>query len=317
MIILEFSGKSIPERQIKEFLGKFRTVSYIFAANIANPMKRYVLAALILLVPVIVSAQAQINTKKVKIEDFTEKTTKVVLTGNLFFDTAFKDEIRAGWKISPFEFCTLDEFERIKTDDEYYFLMVVKGQFRKESSPGIEMLSVMKGGEAASKGLNHMLDVVTMPIMSAENPSGREFVFLPALLDILQEHILHSMEKDIVAYSGLANYTMNLSRSDDMDIVFAEDDLAEGMAEEIGKLHSRYGISVVGTDDADEMMINHKPNTLVSFTVCPADAGSGSYCYKMLVNAETHELYYYRKHRITKRFGPGFLMEDISRIISR
>ena len=280
-------------------------------------MKRFVLAALALLVPVILSAQAQINTKKTKIEDFTEKTTKIVLTGNLFFDAAFKDEIRSRWRISPFEFCTLQEFEKIRTDDEYYFLMVVKGQFRKESEPGLAMLSVMKGGAAAAKGLDRMLDVVTVPVMSAEDPDGREFVFLPALLDIVQEHILLSMEKDIAAYSGLANYTMNLSRSDDMDIVFAEDDLADGMKEELVKLHPRHGISVTDTDEADRMMTDRRPGTLISYTVSPADAKPGSYCYKMLIDAETHELFYYRKHRITKRFGPGFLLEDISRIVSR
>ena len=51
-------------------------------------MKKFLILALAIMIPVTMSAQAQINTKKVKIEDFTEKTTKVVLTGNIFFMTA-------------------------------------------------------------------------------------------------------------------------------------------------------------------------------------------------------------------------------------
>ena len=68
-------------------------------------MKKIILAAVSVLVPVIMSAQAQINTKKEKIEDFTEKTTKVVLTGNMFFDQTFMEEVQNRWRISPFEFC--------------------------------------------------------------------------------------------------------------------------------------------------------------------------------------------------------------------
>lgn len=279
--------------------------------------KRIVIFIAAALMPLLASAQAQIDTKKMKIEDFTEKTTKVVLTGNLFFDQVFKDEIQNRWRISPFEFCSMAEFEKIKTDDSYYFLMMVKEQFRKESEPGLAVLSVMKGGEAASRGLNRMLDVVTVPLMSAENPSGREFVLLPALIDILQEHILLSMERDIAAYSGLSNYTMNLSRSEGMKIVFAEDDLSDAITEKVRKVYFRNGIEVMDTDSADELMMSHTPETLVSFTVYPSDWKKGSYCYKMLIDAATHELYYYRRHKLSAKFGPGFLLEDINRIATR
>ena len=42
--------------------------------------------AVALLLPLMVWGQAQIDTKKMKISDFTEKITKVVLTGNQFHD---------------------------------------------------------------------------------------------------------------------------------------------------------------------------------------------------------------------------------------
>ena len=47
------------------------------------------------LLPVLAWGQAQINTKKVKIGDFTQKITKVVLSGNEFMDSALKDEVTA------------------------------------------------------------------------------------------------------------------------------------------------------------------------------------------------------------------------------
>lgn len=280
-------------------------------------MKKFLILALAIMIPVTMSAQAQINTKKVKIEDFTEKTTKVVLTGNIFFDQSLKDEVQNRWRISPFEFCTLKEFEDLKTDDSYYFLMTVKGRFKKESRPGLTMLSVMKGGAAAEKGISKMLDVVTVPVMATDDPSGREFVFLPALLDIIQEHILRSMETDVAGYSGLSSFNMNMNEADRKDIIIAADDLAPGMSEEELESFEADGIYVTDTDIADEMMMEHTPNAVVSFTVYPSDRGRGSFCYKMLIDAQTHKLYYFRRHKLSKRAGAGFLPEDLYRIAGR
>lgn len=295
----------------------FKKEKYTCILYKTRDMKKFLILALAIMIPVAMSAQAQINTKKVKIEDFTEKTTKVVLTGNIFFDQSLKDEVQNRWRISPFEFCTLKEFEELKTDDSYYFLMTVKGRFKKESRPGLTMLSVMKGGAAAEKGISKMLDVVTVPVMATDDPSGREFVFLPALLDIIQEHILRSMETDVAGYSGLSSFNMNMNEADRKDIIIAADDLAPGMSEEELESFEADGIYVTDTDIADEMVMEHTPNAVVSFTVYPSDRSRGSFCYKMLIDAQTHKLYYFRRHKLSKRAGAGFLPEDLYRIAGR
>ena len=111
-----------------------------------------------------------------------------MLTGNDFYDLALRDEIAAGWTLSPYEFCTLEEFNSLKYNDEYYFLITADGKFKKENEPGLTFLTLIKGGKGASEGINKMLEVVSLPIASAENPSGREFVFMPAII-ILQKTI--------------------------------------------------------------------------------------------------------------------------------
>ena len=94
-------------------------------------MKKLLIIIAALIMPLIAGAQAQINTKKMKIGDFTEKVTKVVLTGRGFYDAALKNEVAANWRVSPYEFCTLEEFEKLKYYDDYYFLITVSGQFKK------------------------------------------------------------------------------------------------------------------------------------------------------------------------------------------
>lgn len=277
-------------------------------------MKRIIVATAALLLSLVTWGQAQIDTKKVKISDFTQKITKVVLTGNMFYDGSLKSEIAAKWHVSPFEFCSMQEYEALKGDDNYYFLLTVQGQFRKESEPGLTFLSLVKGGKNAAEGIDEMLEIVSFPLASAEEPSGREYVFLPAVLDIIQNYALDSMENDINAYTGLPNYTMNITKSGDMTIVFSEKDLSGEVTPQVRNQCFDEKVLVLEEEEADEYMSPEKSSTLVSYVVAPTSGKAGSYCYKMLIEPQTNTLYYFRKHKITKKAGPGFLAEDIRRI---
>lgn len=280
-------------------------------------MKRIFVLAAVVLMPMLMHAQAQITTKKMKLEDFPEKVTKVVLSGNMFFDGAFEDAVKNRWVISPFEFCTKEEFEALKGKEDYYFLMTVLGQFRKETEPGLEMLSLVKGGKGSDLSLDKMLEVVTIPVCSAEYPSGREIVYFPALIDIIQEHVQASMKRDLNAYGGLETNSANLDLSRKKRVVIADSDISLSVSPEQLQMLDRNDIEIVPEEEADALMEAGAANTLVSYTVTPHDAGAGSFCYKMLIDARTHKLYYYRKHRISKNAAPGFLPEDLAKIARR
>jgi hypothetical protein len=277
-------------------------------------MRKAIIFIISLILPLAAGAQAQIDTKKVKISDFTQKVTKVVLNGNDFFDITFQEEISARWRISPYEFCTLEEFEQLKGNDNYYFLMATYGQFRKETAPGLQFLTLVKGGKGADKGIAAMLEIVSLPFASAEYPSGRELVFLPAFLDIIQNHTLASMENDYNGYGGLASNNISLNKTDDMEIVLSEDDLNDQVSLEQKSKAEEKGVIITDEDDADQYMLDNVPGTLVSYVAVPSEPVFGSFCYKMLIDAQTHKLYYFKRHRIGKKAGAGFLPEDIDRI---
>lgn len=278
-------------------------------------MKKALAIMISVLLPALAWGQAQINTKKVKIGDFTQKTTKVVLSGNEFMDSVLKDEVTARWRISPYEFCTLEEFNGMKSSDEYYFLIITNGQFKKDQSPTLQFLTLVKGGKGSEKGIGGMLEVVSMPIAAAQFPSGREIVFLPAFIDIMQGYTLDSMEKDSKAYGGLGNYSTGISNSGSMRIIFSAEDLAVS-PEFIEKAESEFGdkFEIAEEEDVDKLMLENAENAIVSYVVAPFEPKNGAYCYKMLINAQTHQLYYYKRHRISDKAGAGFLEADLERI---
>lgn len=279
-------------------------------------MKRLVVFIAAVLLPILGFAQAQITTKKAKIGDFTQKITKVVLTDNIFYDSILQDEIALRWRISPYEFCTLEEFEELKGNDEYYFLLTVNRKFNKETTPGLKFLTLVKGGGKADKGIGSMLEIVSLPIGSADASAGREADFFPAFLDIIQNFTLEAMEKDISGYAGLSNYTLNLPGCKDMLIAFSEGDISEEITESVIKEHFDRRMTVSSEEITNKLMNDPDVNIVISYVAAPTDAKIGSYCYKMLIHNQHHKVYYFRKHKISKKLGVGFLAEDIKRIAS-
>ena len=266
------------------------------------------------MLPILASGQAQITTKKAKIADFPNKVTKVVLPGNAFYDGAFQEVISSRWRVSPFEFCSLNEFDKLKGSDQYYFMMLTQGQFKNENEPGLQFITLIKGGADAAKGIDSMLEVVTVPFAAADFPSGRELIYLPALIDIIQNYTMSSIEKDFSNLGGLSAYATNLTKANKMEIVFAEDDLSDEITEADKAAMAEKNIRITDSEEVDALADGKGSNTLVSYTVAPEEPVAGSFCYKMLIDTNTHELYYFRKHKISKKLSKGFLSEDIKRI---
>ena len=256
--------------------------------------------------------QAQITTRREKLKDFTSKTTKVVLTGDEFLDEAVKESVAATWTVSPYEFCSNEEFQNLKGNADFYFLMVVKGQFRRESEPGIDMLTLVKGGEGADRSINDMFEVVSFPLRSTEDPSGREFVLLPAFLKIIQEHTTSLTDTEMKAYSNIG--AKDSKRLRIKRIFFWAEDFAPQVDEQTKRSLDEDILIKEDEDEVDEIFSEGTFNTVVSYVVAPSEPVNGSICYKMLIGSDNHELYYFKKHKITAKSGKGFLSSDIKSI---
>ncbi len=274
----------------------------IFAAAIA-----------VILAPTGLFGQVQITTRREKIKDFTSKTTKVVMSGDEILDEALREAVTTSWSLSPYEFCSKDEFNALKTNAGHYFLLVVKGQEKKEYEPGIDLLTLVKGGPEAAKGINEMLEVVSFPLRSAQLPSGRELAVLPAIIKVMQDLTKTMTSSEMKAYSSLNSYNKNLGKIKNRQLYIPAEDIAPQVdGKTLGKLDQ--DIFITDEDEVDGILARGAYNAVVSFVVAPADPVDGSVCYKMLFTADTQELLYFKKHRISSRRGRGFLPDDLKEI---
>lgn len=254
--------------------------------------------------------QAQITTRREKLKDFATRITKVVLSGDPFYDEALKESVANHWSLSPCEFCSVRDFEALKTNPNLFFLLAVDGQSGKEEDPAIRLLTLVRGGEEAKEGIGKMLEVVSFPLCAAQNPSGREFALLPAILEIIQDHTATQTHTEMKAYSGLGVYNKNSSRLWNKRIHLSSEDLSPQVTRSV-RMSLDEDIVIEDGDQVDEVFAKAAYNTVVSYVVAPSEPEEGDWCYKMLIGADDHKLYYYKKHRITGRNGAGFLESDV------
>ncbi len=206
-------------------------------------------------------AQGKVYTRKARMADFPTCTTKIVSSGDSFLDIAFRKEISTRWRISPYEFCTPQEYDQLKTDNSLYFLYI-------GTDGGVCFLVLEKGGkEEAENNLGRPFEVVRIPICSQSMPNGRELMYIGAYLDVLQAYTEDAMVSEQAAYSGLKWYNKPFTGK----TVCFEQDLS------------------------DTLFTEGRPDTIVSIYINPDEPGKDKKCFRMLISTDTHELFYYKE----------------------
>lgn len=269
------------------------------------------LVLMLLCVCISAGAQAKIYTKKARLADFPAKVTKVVLTGNSMLDESMQREVSARWYLSPFEFCTVEEFNALKNNSSYYFLRFAT----KDKQADILYVSLMKGGkEDSTTALDSQFEVLSLPYGTQSMSSGREMIFFPAMLDIAQQYIEDASVRNTAGYLGLTSSFRNVPKMRGMSVLVSREDVTSDLA----RADSLFvgGITLTDEDEADSAFLEEQEGVAVSYCITPMEPSWNARSYVMLIDAYTHELYYYARHRYRQEGRHGFRKGELKIIDS-
>ena len=276
-------------------------------------MKKIGTLLLTLVISLPLFAQGQVTTRKHRLADFTDKMTQVVLSGDEVLNAALRKEIPYIWTSSTFEFCSLEQFEKIKTQDKYYFLIPVESVFKGEEEPGIRFLTLVKGGADAKDGIGAMHEVVSLPVAAAMGTSDRDLVYLGGIIQAIQEYTLAAMESETAAYKMSEWFNGRFKKSiEDKAVYIAEEDLSSEVNEKaLAKLDGNLSLHIVPSSESDWQYVHQSDETVVGYVITPIFPVKGSVCYKLLFEADTHKLCYLERHKISEKKGEGFLASEL------
>ncbi len=247
--------------------------------------------------------------------DIPARMTKVVTAGdNSMTDLLLRNAVEENWNISPFEFCSYEEFERIKTDTSYYFLVRLEKKHRSENDPAMEFLCFLKGNEKADRNISSMPEIISLPLFPEDGDGDRIFTYLPAYMNIIQNYIQKIVDGRIYPSKRGMVQTGVFEKNRNTKLLFLKGDLAYNPSMQEFERMFRGRAEEVSQDNIDIALAEGFPHTLVSLVVAPEEVYGKAFCYKLIISADTYELLYFKRHRINDRRGAGFLKQDLRRI---
>ncbi len=248
-------------------------------------------------------------------EDLPQRLTYVVLNeDNSMTDLLFKNAVEEHWNLTAFEFCNMKKFHEIKCDTNFYFLLRADKMPKKGNGPATEFMTFLKGNLYVGELLEEMPELVSMPMLLEDDKSGRIYSYLPAYMNIMQNAIQRIVDGKAFHFRNILPTLQLEMITEGKTILFREGDILMPLSDEQMDAMFHGNAKIVSQDEIEAALQESRPNTVVSLIIGPENPVKGAYCYKMLIDTETKQLYLYKKHKMSAKKGAGFLKSDIKLI---
>lgn len=276
------------------------------------------IAAILLLTVSTYSAFAQRNLVRPEdVKTFLGTKTFVVLEDNPMsgYNVEIRDAVERSWKITPFEFITAKEFEKVRNDINKSFLVLIQIKFDGDKSvPIYNFLSVSMG--AAVKKITDMPDICSIPLSYNGLPEDTYTYKLEGIIRFMQSYI-NTINNDpkMIKKDAFKFYNKNSKEIKKKELWVTESGL-EKDTRALTDIRKNYKhvIKVVNPEDIQKAIQEKNPNVLYLHKVGPEGSRMQWRVWKMVIGAGDDLMYYYDEHTISKSEGDGFLAKDLKAI---
>jgi len=293
-----------------------RKILYICRSNDSIGMRALILTVFSLFFTVSVTGQAPFPTND-EIKQFNASKTCVVLEDDPFstYNIYIKEVVKATWKITPYEFITVRDFNVRRLNPAYSFIVLTQTNFDKDKSHGLyNFINLLQGKDVNL--LAEMPEVCAIPLSFAGVNDIEYSYKLGPILAFMQKHAQKiSDDPSLTLRKYLKYYNKNIPEIKDKTILVKSEDLAPSIST-IDRIHRYYTskIEIVDTEQMQKAIEDNSPNTVILHKVGPRGDRRTGYCFIMLLGLEDSELYYYNLHLVDNANPNGLLPEDLKRL---
>jgi hypothetical protein len=279
-------------------------------------MRTSILTVFTLFFTIIVTGQAPFPTKE-EIKQFNASKTCVVLEDDPFstYNIYIKESVEAFWKITPYEFISVKDFNVRRLNPAYSFIVLTQTNFDKDKSHGLyNFINLLQGKDVNL--LSEMPEVCALPLSFAGVNDIEYSYKLRPILAFMQKHAREiSEDPSLTLRKYLKYYNKNIPEIKDKTILAEQDDLAPSIST-IERLHKYYSskFEIVSTEEMQKAIENNSPNTVILHKVGPRGDRHTGYCFVMLLGLDDSELYYYNLHFVDNANPNGLLPEDLKKL---
>ena len=279
-------------------------------------MRILIFSTALLFISVLVSGQAPFPSSD-EINQFNASKTCVVLEDDPFssYNIYIKEAVKACWKITPYEFITVKDFNVKRLNPAYSFIVITQTNFDLDRSHGLyNFLNLLQGKDVDK--LSEMPELCALPLSFAGVSDLVYSYKLGAIVSFMQKHAQKiSEDPSLSLRKYLKYYNKNIPGIKNKTILVEQDDLTPEIAT-IKKIKKYYSgsIEIVTDDEIIKAIENKTPGTVILHKVGPMGDRDSGYCFIMLIGTDDSELYYYDLHMVDKANPNGLLPQDLKRL---
>ena len=264
----------------------------------------------------ILSGQAPFPDKD-EIKQFDASKTCVVLEDDPFssYNIYIKEAVKACWKITPYEFISVKDFNVRRFNPAYSFLVITQTNFDMDKSHGLYNFLNLLQGKDVNK-LAEMPEICAIPLSFAGVSDLIYSYKLGAIVSFMQKHAQKiSDDPSLSLRKYLKDYNQNIPGIKNRTILVEQDDLTPEIST-IAKIKRIYSgnIEIVTDDEIIKAIENKTPGTVILHKVGPIGDRDSGYCFIMLIGTDDSELYYYNLHMVDRANPNGLLSADLKRL---
>jgi hypothetical protein len=251
------------------------------------------------------------------VKTFMASKTYIVLEENPTseYNIEIREAVERSWKITPYEFITSKEFEKVRQDIDKSFLVLLQGRFDNDKvAPVYNFLSVSLG--AAVKKLTDMPDICSVPLSYKEVSEDTYTYKLEGLINFMQNYIRDiNTNPKLIKKDAFKLYNKNMKQIKNKELWVTESSL-DKTTRALTDIRNnyKYSIKVVKPEDIQKAILERNPNVVFLHKVGPEGTRLQWRVWKMIIGAGDGMMYYYDMHTISKSAGDGFLVKDFKKI---
>jgi len=280
-------------------------------------MKKISLLALLCLTALVAAAQQRPYPTIADAEKFKSSVTCVVMEANQisFYNAEIKNAVNKYWKVTPVKFITEAEFNVMRTDPSYSFIVLTITNFSNDKSgSAYDFLNLLLGADV--ENLDELPEFCAIPLSFAGAPEEEYSYKLGLIIRFMQYHSDMVMKNPTIsALRYLKYYNKNVPDIKGKTILVREDDLApEINTLERISVHYHNRVKIVPEEEIIRAIDENAKDVLIVHKVGPDGVKQTGTCMKMLIGTDDAVMYYYDSHLVDSKNANGLLISDLKRL---
>lgn len=285
-------------------------------------MKKLLVVMMIGLCGMNLFAQREYVPTQEELQKFKDTKTLIVLEDNPLsdFNLVAKETMPAEWKLTKFDFISWKDFEKLRQDPAYSFILLNQVKFQHDKTNAkYNFLSLLLGGTSPSLG--DMADLCSVPLSYTGADEDHYSYKLGVVLRFMQNHVQMLLANpELLSVNIFKHYNDNIAELKGKTLYLVADELSKEI-NTLPKIKKVYtgNVKIATRDEIRDAIDNRTPNVVFLHKVGPEGTRFDSRCYKILIGADDAKFYYFDYHMVGDDVddADAFLMKDLKQIAKK